>query len=95
MVNSAAFAERLHYSGPDQQRSVRLVRFGHRARHFGNLIYLKGTLDCLLWYHINAAISPGWRERTNRRLQKEQGRTIIGYTPGGSAAYLPFSRSLQ
>jgi hypothetical protein len=70
-----------------------LVRFGIGHIPFGNLIYLKGALDYLLWHHIYEAISPGWWERTNRRLQKEQGRTMVGYTPGGSVPYMPFSLS--
>jgi hypothetical protein len=56
-----------------------------------NLIYLKGTLDYLLWYHLFEAASPGWWERTNRRLQKEQGRTMIGYRPGGHIPWSPFA----
>ena len=77
----------LNHAWPD------LVRFGIGHVPFGNLIYLKGALDYLLWYHIYEAISPGWWERTNRRLQKEQGRTMVGYTPGGSVPYMPFSLS--
>jgi hypothetical protein len=58
---------------------------------FANLIYLKGTLDYLLWYHLFEAASPGWWERTNRRLQKEQGRTMVGYRPGAKIPYSPFA----
>lgn len=58
---------------------------------FANLIYLKGTLDYLLWYHLFEAASPGWWERTNRRLQKEQGRTMVGYRPGAPIPYTPFA----
>jgi hypothetical protein len=70
-----------------------LLRLGTERVPFGNLIYLKGALDYLLWYHIYEAISPGWWERTNRRLQKEQGRTMVGYTPGGSIPFVPFGLS--
>jgi hypothetical protein len=77
----------LNHAWPD------LVRFGIGHVPFGNLIYLKGALDYLLWYHIYEAISPGWWERTNRRLQKEQGRTMVGYTPGGSIPLVPFGLS--
>ena len=39
----------------------------------------------------NEAASPGWWERTNRRLEREQGRTMQGYVPGGSAIpYTPW-----
>jgi hypothetical protein len=54
---------------------------------FANLIYLKGALDYMLWYHLYEAASPGWWQRTNRRLEKERGRTMVGYTPGGSVPY--------
>jgi hypothetical protein len=57
---------------------------------FGNLVYLKGALDYLLWFHLYEAASPGWWERTNRRMQKEQGRTMAGYRPGGSIPWTPF-----
>lgn len=56
---------------------------------FANLIYLKGALDYMLWYHLYEAASPGWWERTNRRLQKEQGRTMSGYVPGQPIPYNP------
>jgi hypothetical protein len=51
------------------------------------LVYLKGTLDYMLWYHLYEAASPGWWARTNRRIEKEQGRTMQGFTPGGSIPY--------
>jgi hypothetical protein len=54
---------------------------------FANLVYIKGALDYLLFYHMFEAASPGWWERTNRRLEKEQGRTMYGYTPGGRIPY--------
>lgn len=60
-----------------------LAHFGVRHIPFNNLVYLKGSLDYLLWYHIFEAASPGWWDRTNRRLIKEQGRAMQGYVPGG------------
>lgn len=60
-----------------------LAHFAVRHIPFANLVYLKGALDYLMWYHLYEAASPGWWERTNRRLQKEQGRTMTGYVPGG------------
>jgi hypothetical protein len=75
-VEKGEASKALNHAWPD------LVRFGIGHVPFGNLIYLKGALDYLLWYHIYETISPGWWERTNRRLQKEQGRTMVGYTPG-------------
>jgi hypothetical protein len=61
------------------------------VRHlpFANLIYLKGSLDYLAFYHAYEAASPGWWERTNRRLQREQGRAMSGYVPGGGLPYTP------
>jgi hypothetical protein len=58
-----------------------------RAVPFANLVYLKGALDYMIAYHLFEAASPGWWERTNRRLQKEQGRAMIGYSPGGNVPY--------
>lgn len=60
-----------------------LLRFAIGHVPFANLVYLKGALDYLLWYHLYEAASPGWWERTNRRMQREQGRTMQGYEPGG------------
>ena len=59
-----------------------LARFAVGHVPFANLIYLKGALDYLLWYHMYEAASPGWWERTNRRIAREQGRTMAGYEPG-------------
>jgi|SRR5215472_4736066 len=56
---------------------------------FANLFYLKGALDYLLWYHLYEAASPGWWERTNRRLIKERGRPMQGYRPGGPIPWNP------
>ena len=64
-----------------------LAHFMVRHVPFANLVYLKGTLDYMMWYHLYEAASPGWWERTNRRLEKEQGRTMTGFTPGGGVPY--------
>ena len=61
-----------------------LAHFAVRHVPFANMLYLKGTLDYMLFYHLYEAASPGWWERTNRRLIKEQGRAMTGYVPGGS-----------
>ena len=47
----------------------------------------KGALDYLLWFHVYEAASPGWWDRTNRRLQREQGRTMVGYEPGAGVPW--------
>jgi hypothetical protein len=57
---------------------------------FANLIYLKGALDYMLWYHLYEAASPGWWDRTNRRLEKERGRVMTGYRPGGQIPWTPW-----
>lgn len=67
-----------------------LAHFGVRHMPFGNLVYLKGALDYMLWYHLYEAASPGWWERTNRRLLKEQGRTMQGYAPGQGVPWTPW-----
>lgn len=64
-----------------------LAHFGVRHIPFANLVYLKGALDYMLWYHLYEAASPGWWERTNRKLQKDQGRTMTGYVPGAGVPY--------
>ena len=61
-----------------------LAHFAVRHVPLANMLYLKGTLDYMLFYHLYEAASPGWWERTNRRLIKEQGRAMTGYVPGGS-----------
>lgn len=67
-----------------------LAHFGVRHIPFANLVYLKGALDYMVWYHLYEAASPGWWERTNRRLAKEQGRTMTGYTPGAGVPWTPW-----
>lgn len=64
-----------------------LAHFAVRHVPFANLVYLKGALDYMLWYHLYEAASPGWWERTNRRLEQEQGRSMSGYSPGGGVPF--------
>lgn len=64
-----------------------LASFAARHVPFANLVYLKGALDYLLWFHLFEAASPGWWERSNRRMAVEQGRTMQGYVPGGGVPY--------
>jgi len=54
---------------------------------FQNLFYLKGAADYLFYYHVFEGLHPGWWERMNRRMQKEQGRTMTGYTPGAGVPW--------
>jgi hypothetical protein len=60
-----------------------IARWGKRHIPFTNLIYLKGTLDYMLFYHMYEAVDPGWWQRANRRMAREHGETMYGYTPGG------------
>jgi hypothetical protein len=64
-----------------------LMRWGIDHTPFVNLIYLKGTLDYMALYHIYEEMSPGWWERTNRKMQKDEGRTMVGYKPGRGIPY--------
>lgn len=64
-----------------------LARFGVRHVPFANLVYLKGALDYMAFYHLYEAASPGWWQRSNQRLIKEQGRAMTGYTPGGGVPW--------
>jgi hypothetical protein len=80
---------KVHKNGQFADLWPELARFGVKHIPFANLVYVKGALDYLLWYHLYEAASPGWWERTNRRLQKEQGRTMVGYAPGAGVPYTP------
>jgi hypothetical protein len=64
-----------------------LARWGLQHIPFSNLMYTKGALDYLLRYHLYEAMQPGWWERTNKRLEKEQGHTMTGYVPGAGVPY--------
>lgn len=59
-----------------------LARYGVHHLPFANLIGLKGALDYLVWNSMYEALSPGWFERSQRRMQKDQGRTLMYYKPG-------------
>lgn len=71
------------------------ARFFVRHIPFANLVYIKGILDYALFYHLYEAASPGWWERTNRRLEREQGRTMMGYAPGRPIPYTPFGQGAR
>jgi hypothetical protein len=58
---------------------------------FANLIYLKGALDYMLFFHLYEAASPGFWDRTNRRLMREQGRVMSGYQPGAPIPHTPWA----
>lgn len=79
--------EKNHRNGQFGDLWPDLAHFAVRHIPFANLVYAKGALDYMAWYHLYAAASPGWWERTNRRLQKEQGRTMTGYAPGGGVPW--------
>jgi hypothetical protein len=67
-----------------------LAHFAVRHIPFANLVYLKGVLDYMLWYHLYEAASPGWWERTNRRMLHESGRAMSGYSPGQGIPWSPW-----
>jgi len=68
-----------------------LAHFAVKHIPAANLFYLKGALDYMLWYHLYEAASPGWWDRTNKRLIKEQGRPMAGYTgPHSQIPWTPF-----
>lgn len=76
-----------HKNGQFADLWPNLAHFGVRHIPFANLAYLKGSLDYLLWYHLFEAASPGWWERSNRKLQRDTGRSMTGYSPGGGVPY--------
>ena len=76
-----------HKNGASADLWPDLAHMAVRHVPFANILYLKGTLDYMLFYHLFEAVSPGWWERTNRRLTKEQGRAMTGYTPGAGVPY--------
>jgi hypothetical protein len=60
-----------------------LARFASNHVPMANLVYLKGSMDYLVWFSLFEAMKPGWWERSNRRIEKESGRSMQGYVPGG------------
>lgn len=71
-----------------------LAHFAVQHVPFANLVWFKGMMDYLLWYHLYEAASPGWWERTNRRLLREQGRAMTGYQPGAGVPWTPWGIEL-
>jgi hypothetical protein len=59
-----------------------LARWATHKIPFSNLIGLKGSLDYLVWNSMFEAMSPGWWERQNRKMQRDQGRSMMYYKPG-------------
>jgi hypothetical protein len=57
---------------------------------YANLVYLRGAMNYLLLWHIYHAMNPDWWQRTNKALQKEQGRTYIGFRPYQPPPFSPF-----
>jgi hypothetical protein len=64
-----------------------IMRFAINHVPFANLVYMKGALDYMLFYHMMEGAKPGFWERLNRRLAVETGRSLQGYTPGGGVPY--------
>lgn len=56
-----------------------LARWGMDHVPGSNLFYVKDLLDYGLLFHAYEWMHPGWWERTNRRMEKEQGRHMLFY----------------
>lgn len=56
-----------------------LARFGLDHIPGVNLFYLKDALDYGLLFHLYEGLRPGWWNRTNRQMQREQGRSMLGF----------------
>lgn len=67
-----------------------IARFGVKHVPFANLIYIRGALDYMLWYHLYEAADPGWWERTNRRLIRDGQQPMMGYAPGQPIPWTPW-----
>lgn len=63
------------------------TKFAVSHTPYSNLFYLKGALDYMAFYHMYEATDPGWWDRTNQKMQKEQGTTMLGYRPGMPIPY--------
>jgi hypothetical protein len=85
-----ALANTPHRHGRFSDLGPEAARFFVRHMPFANYVYLKGALDYLLWYHLYESASPGWWERANRRMAREQGRVMAGYTPGAGVPWAPW-----
>lgn len=55
-----------------------------------NLIYLRGGLNYLALWHAYESLKPGWWQRTNEMMQRQQGRHMIGYRPYAPVPYSPW-----
>ena len=81
--------------GTAQQHDVwpALARFGITHIPFADLFYLKGALDYMAWYHMfELAMKPGWWERTNRRMAREEDRRCSATPPGAGVPFAVGSR---
>jgi hypothetical protein len=54
---------------------------------FAGLFYPKGAYQLPARFHLMEAMHPGWWERTNRRMEREQGRHMIAYQPGAGVPW--------
>lgn len=57
---------------------------------FQNLLWTRSAFDYLFWYHAFEWLSPGWWERSNSFMQRTQGVTRFGYSPGAGVPNLPW-----
>lgn len=63
------------------------IQLGASHIPFANLVYLRGAMNYMLWYHLYEGANPGWWDRTNQRLEKQKQQTYSGYKPGGSVPF--------
>lgn len=67
-----------------------LAKLAERNVPFHNLIWTRGAMNYLFWFHVQEALNPGWWERSNRDLKRRTGHARYGYYPGmRGTPYLP------
>lgn len=67
-----------------------IVKGGLSHIPVANLLYLKGAYSYLILWHAIEAMKPGWWQRTNSMMEKEQHRTHFGFKPYQPVPYSPF-----
>lgn len=59
-----------------------IAKITERNLPFHNLIWTRGAMNYLLWFHVQEFLNPGWWERSNRDLRRRTGHARYGYMPG-------------
>lgn len=68
-----------------------LLRLGRGTLPGGNVAWVRGSMDYLMWYQLYEMASPGWWERANQAQIKRQGYPRMGYVPGRGVPLSPFA----